>query len=567
MLYNPRLLYPRYVQFKNRIVRKGYQSLLRGLVLGAAGMLFWAAVFIIFYRVLYYFKTIDVFGSFLAAKLLSMVFLTFFSILIFSNIITAISTFFMSHELQLLIASPFDANELYYAKMLETVVNSSWMVLLFSLPVFLSYGIIFEQPFYYYGAVMVTLVPFLLIAGALGTALALVLVTVFPARRLKEILVLMALVLIVGLYLVLRMLKPERLVDPDAFFTVVDYLSSLEMPTSVFFPSQWATDILSAFLFHKGADQLVFNSVLLWSTALAFIVLLNWFTNSLFFNAWSKSQEARTARITRFHVFDRVLQVMLAPLSSPLKAIIDKDIRSFFRDAGQWSQLLVLTAIIIIYLYNFSVLPLDKSPIPSRQLQNIFAFLNLGLAGFVIAAVAVRFAYPAVSLEGSSFWIIKASPLGMRGLLWCKFWVNAVFLTILAEILIVCSNIFLRVDDFMMVLSIITVLGMTLGLTGMSVGFGAMYPRFEHEHVAQISTGFGGFMYMILSVLFIGSIVVLEAWPVHMVIMSRFLDRPLSGAQILQITAAFALILILCLAGFLLPLYRGMKRLAEHEEF
>ena len=114
------------------------------------GLLFWAAIFTGFYRVLHYFNSVPMFGSVLAEKLLTMALLTFFSILIFSTVIAAISSFFMSEELQLLVASPFDLDELYYVKLCETVLTSSWMVLLFSLPVFVAYGVVFEQSVAYY---------------------------------------------------------------------------------------------------------------------------------------------------------------------------------------------------------------------------------------------------------------------------------------------------------------------------------------------------------------------------------------------------------------------------------
>jgi ABC-2 type transport system permease protein len=509
MLSHMSLFYPRLAQMVNRVRRGGRRGNVRALIIGSMGLLFWAAIFTGFYRVLQYFNSVPVFGSFLAEKLLTMALLTFFSILIFSTVIAAISSFFMSEELQLLVASPFDHDELYYVKLCETVFTSSWMVLLFSLPVFVAYGVVFEQSVAYYAIMATSLVPFLLIASVIGIAIALCLVKSFPAQRLKDVLFLFTLFLVIGLYVLFRTLKPERLVDPDAFFTVIDYLSSLEAPTSAYLPSQWLSDILGVFLFDQNAPGLMFNLLLLWSTAAALVVLLNLFFNRVFFSAWSKAQESCPARATLSGLFDRLIRLLTRPLSARMRVVIDKDFRTFFRDTAQWSQLFLLCAIIGIYLYNFSVLPLDKSPIPTQQLRTIFSFLNMGLAGFVISAVAVRFAYPAVSLEGLSFWIIRSSPMGLRGLLWCKFWVNFVFLALLAVILTVCSNYFLRVEPYMMVLSTVTVLFMTFGLTSLSVGFGSMYPRFRYENVAQIPNGFGGLMYMMCSVLFVGAIVVL----------------------------------------------------------
>ena len=62
----------------------------------------------------------------LTYKLLGMVFVTFFSILLFSNIITALSTFFLSRELDRLVAAPVSLRQLFYARLAETVIDSSW---------------------------------------------------------------------------------------------------------------------------------------------------------------------------------------------------------------------------------------------------------------------------------------------------------------------------------------------------------------------------------------------------------------------------------------------------------
>ena len=114
----------------------------------------------------------------------------------------------MSEELQLLVASPFDLDELYYVKLCETVLTSSWMVLLFSLPVFVAYGVVFGQSVAYYVVMVTSLVPFLLIAVVIGIAIALCLVKTFPAQRLKDVLFLFTLFLVIGLYVLFRTLKP-----------------------------------------------------------------------------------------------------------------------------------------------------------------------------------------------------------------------------------------------------------------------------------------------------------------------------------------------------------------------
>jgi ABC-2 type transport system permease protein len=52
--------------------------------------------------------------------------------------------------------------------------------------------------------------------------------------------------------------------------------------------------------------------------------------------------------------------------------------------------------------------------------------LNVGLAAFVLSAIAARFVFPAVSTEGEAFWIIQAAPVALKTFLWIKFFLYAI---------------------------------------------------------------------------------------------------------------------------------------------
>ena len=63
----------------------------------------------------------------------------------------------------------------------------------------------------------------------------------------------------------------------------------------------------------------------------------------------------------------------LSFLPSSTRALAVKEIKTFFRDQTQWSQLFLIAALVIIYIYNFKVLPLEKSPIKTVYLQNLLS--------------------------------------------------------------------------------------------------------------------------------------------------------------------------------------------------
>jgi ABC-2 type transport system permease protein len=179
--------------------------------------------------------------------------------------------------------------------------------------------------------------------------------------------------------------------------------------------------------------------------------------------------------------------------------------------------------------------------------------------------VAIRFVFPAVSLEGASFWIIRSAPLSIRDFLWAKFWSSLLPLLVLSEILIVFSNTLLKVTPFMMALGIGTVFMMTFGITAMGVGLGAVFPKFKHENVAQIPTGFGGIVYMLLTMLFIGVVITLEAWPVYRIFTADTIGGHISPSGWAMISVSFLLVLIVNILALFLPMKAGLDRLSQRE--
>ena len=557
------LLKPRIWAFRHRLQGRLEARTLVKTLLVLAGFLFWAGIFAVFYRVLFYFQGIEEFGDILARKLLSMILLTYFSILIFSSILTALSTLYLSKDLPLIHAAPVTAEKIFIARWLGSTFDSSWMLLLFGLPVFLAYGLVYDAGLYFYLALAGSLLPFCLMASAIGTMIVLFIVACLPANRIRDIFVLLSVVLVILLYFMFRLMRPERLVDPTALATLADYLTSLEAPSLVFLPTTWMLETLWPVL--RGvSDMALFYLGLSTTCALSMVFIEIKLARILYFKGISKAQVGRQALWGK-RPFGFYWKAPL-PISGKVGALFLKDIKTFFRDNTQWSQLFLLGALIVIYLYNFKVLPIDKAPIKALYLQNILSFLNMGLAGFVLAAIAVRFVFPAVSIEGQAFWIVRSAPIPLKTFLWTKFWMYLGPLLILTEILIVVSNKLLSVTPFMMALSTITVLFMVFGITAMGVGLGAAYPDFRIENVAQVATGFGGMLFMLLCIGFIGSVIVLEAGPVYTIFMARLHGEGIPLVHWIWITVSFVLVAAINIVAVFLPMRLGLKALSHLEE-
>ncbi len=552
------LIRPRLLGFRHR--RRESGSRLKLGLFAVAGSAFWAGLFAVTHRVLTYFQTVADFGEVLAYKLLSIVLITFFSLLMFSAVLTNLSKLYLSRDLNLVHSLPVPSRTLFAARWIESTFDSAWMVIVYMIPVLIAYGIVFRAGGFYYLNIPLVLVPICVTASALSALMVVVAVVLLPANRVRSIFVFLGLAVLIGLYLTFRLVRPERLVDPEAFSTVLGYLQQMRTPASPLLPSTWAFDSLQAALQGRAAAAL-FHDALAFSGAGSALCLALAAARRFYFQGFSKTQ---AAMVRLFKSRGDRLQWLFGPLRGPVRAFVVKEIKTFWRDQTQWTQLLLLGALVAIYLYNFHVLPLEKAPIQTLYLQNLLSFLNMGLAAFVLTAVTARFAFPSVSGEGGAFWIVRAAPVSIGAFLWIKFAIYLVPLLVLTEILVVITNLLLAVSPFMMGLSTVSLLLMTPGIVALGIGLGAAYPDFASENPAQAVTSFGGVLFMILSAAFIAAVILLQAGPVYHLFMAGLHGRKLSPGLVLWTAGAFGLALALCVAALILPMRFGGRRLGGH---
>jgi len=551
------VLSPKFISAKARPLGKTENRSGRLILFVTVGGVFWLFVFGLLYRLLRYFRGIPEIGALLAAKLLGLMFVSLFGILILSNVVTALSSFFLAKDLDLLVAAPVDWLRLYGAKLLETTGHSSWMVVLMATPVLTAYGISYQGGFLYPLIAIAAVIPFLFIPAAIGSAVTLILVNIFPAKRTRDILSVIAVLAAAGVVLIFRLVRPERLARPEGFRSLVEFISLLRTPTSPWMPSEWVAQGVMSWL--RGAPEIL-PFYLLWSTAAVVIVIGALLHRWLYARGFSKSQESGE-RWVRQGAFGRLVARALTPWGVMRRELVLKEMRLFFRDTTQWSQLILLTVLVVVYVFNIKFLPLRGEGV-TFFLQNVIPFVNLILAGFVLASIAARFIFPGISLEGRTLWLLRSSPLEMKQLLWSKFWVGTLPLLVLALILVFATDVLLQVSGFMMVVSIFTITMMTFAIAGLALGFGALYPKFNTENAAQIPTSFGGLVLMMASVTLIGLVIVLEARPVIQYVGAQLLhtDPSLAGLWL-----GFGGATLVCLAATFVPIRIAVRRMKELE--
>lgn len=525
------------------------------------GILFWLAMFFLCVRLLSYFKEAEIIGDLLLYRFLSMILLVFFFILTISNVISSLSNLLLSKDLEICHSSPSSIEEIFLSRMILTIFDSSWMIVIFGLPVIMAYAWIYHPGIRFYIDLIHTGLSLIIISANLGVLVTIIVANILPAHRIKEILFVVGIFLFVAAYLLFRFMRPERLVNPEAFFTPVQYMKSLRTPDSPYLPSYWMCITLWKDL--KASTPPMLNILLLWSTALALTVINIWLAELSYFNAYSKALKSRGSMKVSHRLMNILRTALIKCWGRDRGIIMDKELRTFFRDNTQWTQLILLGALVAVYVYNFKVLPLAQSGLNLLFLQNEIAFFNIGFTGFLLSAISVRFIFPSVSAEGEAFWIVRTSPMSLKRFLWSKFLFYFPFMLLLGEGLIIITNNLLLADMSIMVISVIDMFFMVGCVVSMGIGIGAIYPNFRYENIAQVGTSIGAVIYMILSFLLFSLTILIQAIPVYWIFMSRTKGISLSIVQLSMIAILFSLSFILWGISFFIPIQMGAKRLEE----
>lgn len=459
--------------------------------------------------------TVEPVGELLIQKLLSIAFLVFMALLAFSNIVTAFTTFYLADDLQFLMSKPIPSTTLFTSRFLESLAQSSWILLLFGLPILLASGVGVGAPWHYYVLLLMVLVPFVALPTVVATLVALLVTNMLQANRTRDALLFFGLLAFSTLFLLVRALRPERLLNPESFETIGEMLDLLSAPTNAFLPSDWCMNVVVPAIFNSGSPDW-WSFGMLMSTPLALFFVAAWLHRRWYWRGYCKAQEGRHGQgllqLGRDWLLKRTAKIYgdleenIARLEaagsttlSAFRELVRKDQRIFVRDAGQWSQLLVVLSIIVIYLVNYKYFEIASD----QELFGVVGlyFFNLAACGFVVVALAGRFIFPAVSLEGRSFWLILQAPISLEKFLVGKWLGTIAPVVIVGQMLIWASNLLVLQNWALMLIASLTIGLLTVVVTCMAMGLGAVYPQFHNPNAAKIASSFGAVIYMILAMM------------------------------------------------------------------
>ena len=463
---------------------------------------------------------IETIGPALCKRLLDIVLLALSSVLLLSNVVSAIGSFFLADDLELLLTAPLNNRSFFAARFSEQLLHSSWMVVAFGIPVLLAFCRVAGTPMTYLWVIL-CLFPLLVIPAAIGALITLLMVRALPAMRVRDIVLVLAVVAFLVLYMVVRGFQPERFLKPEGFSSMVSLLSSLSQSQGSLLPSGWATAVIA----HSFEPSVPTESpwrlfATLYGVALAAYGLAFFAHHKLYAIAYSRSQQGgKVARVSRF--WSKLKREQVAPdgeIRSPqrlgasadwlraagrvfprgvAREFLVKDLKLLFRDASQWSQFLLLLAIVFVYLYNFRYF----RDLGDDGLVGPLAIFLVGLTlcSFVTTAVSVRFAFPLVSIEGRMLWLLKTAPVTPAQILRSKLAAAIPPLFVIGEGMSIASSLMLGVRGWMLVLGAIVAALTSLSVAGISIGLGGLWPDFRAETAGKVASSINGLICMAVS--------------------------------------------------------------------
>ena len=543
------LLLPFRLGLINRFL-KDRRSRARTVVLVLFGVIITAVIYYASYRVVGYFHRQNELGIILSLKIFEMAWMIIFALLIFSGMVSGISTIFMSRDNEILFAAPVGQDRLYFMRYITTSIYTSWMVIVFSMPVFGAYGHVFKTGWAYWPLMVFVLLATAALASGIAMAGTIILVNLFPVRRTRDIVVYLSLLGGILLYLFIRLLRPEEMADPDRFPDFIEYLSALSAPAAPLLPAAWSARMLGDYLQFREVDWLLL--CLFGLTPLVTFFFGEVLMKKMFFKGFSKAQES----------FGGQRSFMPRPYRRTGPGwFFRKEAKIFLRDSTEWSQLFMIGALILVYLYNFKVLPLDRAPIATVHLANLIGYANIALAGFLVVSLCARFVYPSISMEKEAFFVLRTAPISLHRFLFYKYLFYFIPFTLIMLTLLLSGNYLLKIDGPIWWISLATGLLITWSTLGIALGFGARYADFKLENRASAMGGVGAITYLFTAMGLTLTIIALGSYPAYRLVRGWMTGLGLSFGDQWLLGAAVLGMVVVAVAVTWITLSRGLKQL------
>lgn len=488
------------LQVKRRILRNRVNQLLdeaplRVGVSAAFVVLIWVSLYYLFNRIFGVLARFQEQTAVAIPYVFHIFFVAMMVLLAFSTAVLCYGALFAREEPAFLLSSPTPPAHVVGMAYLESLFFASWSMVLLGLPLMLAIGHAEDLPWYFFVLFTLTFLAFVPIPGAIGL-LAAWAVAMWMPRSARRVLGFSAAVVLAAGAIWWAQLW-ARPAEGDGSAWLNDFLSHLALLRSAAFPSTWASKAISLALQYQPQASVFYLYV-----TLAHALFLSWLAIGIVSGrlqtayARARSGIGRAAGASRVGVSRFLTNVVFFYQPPQVRTLIHKDLKVFFRDPLQWSQLAIMFGLLALYLMY---LPRFHGEGINHQMRILFAFLNYSAVTLIISTFTSRFVYPMVSMEGRHIWLVGLWPMSRTDVLWAKFHFSLAVTVFAALTVTVMSVRAIGVPPVLGAVLFLSTLSVCFGLCGLAVGLGARLPNYTERSAARVASGLGGTVNLIVS--------------------------------------------------------------------
>lgn len=496
----------------------------------------WAGLYGMFLLVFRWLGRTPLEGAVATPMVFNLFFLMMLALLTFSNAIIAYGALFSPRESAYLIAGPVRPRDVVCLKYLETLVFSSWSLVLLGLPLMRAMADATAEPSFFYPLFVTYFLVFIPIPGALGLAAAWFTAR-FVSRNLRRAALLGGAALLAALGVMA--LRLVRQAPSDSELWLRSFVARMQFVESALWPNAWVSRGID-----RATEGRVDEALMYLAVTAANALFLSWLAVGIvsryFIPAFDRASGARGGAARRpSSAAGGIAGRMFFYLPVPLRLVAAKDLRTFFRDPMQWSQLVILFTLMGLYLLN---IPNLHGDLTGTRFQLIIPFLNLCAVSLILATFTSRFVFPLVSLEGHQLWLIGLLPVPRGRVLLAKFaFAMTVTLSVGGAAMLLASAI-LELDWVWTTVHLAVTFAVCFGLCGLAVGVGARWPMFGQTNAARIANGVGGTINLVASVVLVAVLMMglgYAAWQsLHLSVVDRTADLYMLSAAGLAVAVS-----------------------------
>lgn len=526
---------------------------------------FASGAYILSHEITQYVLEVPRIGLFLFHRFISMMLFVFFVSVNLGNIIVSYATLYRSPEVAYLLTKPVSYSTIFVLKFLDNFLYSSTTLFLVAFMVLVGYGSYFGYPWWgIVGLLGFVLIPFMFLSACLAVIILMTIMKIAGRIGFRRVMAILSGLYLVMVYMFFRFSNPIKLIEETGkYYPNIDInLAQLDPVFAKFLPSHWVAE----FLFFVSRGEFVRGlpmALLLLLVAAGMFVLCLLIANRFYYRSWLvtfqvQAESNQPKMHTRKKFFDFRNESIFSPV---MESLLKKEYFTFFRDPSQWIHLAVMIVLISVFVSSIRGL---NFILRVAELPAIVYIVLYSFGGFLSASLALRFAFPMMSLEGRSFWALRSMPVRISKVYWTKFIIGFLLVLTLGLLISYFSNKpFVRLtpaNRMLLWFGLYSSFVISLTMTALNLGFGGYFVNYQERNPIRIASSQGATLTFLLTLVYLVILVALFAIPLKGHFDAIFYRRPFDETVIVPSLIVFSsLSAILVTVGIVVG-RRSLKR-------